>query len=56
MVLHLSSWKRYRETILISFGFLFHAVRFHTSVHLAIATYAICFTGKISRVHTSAVK
>ena len=47
MVLHLSLWKGYRERILILFGL---------SVHLAIATCAICFTGKISGVHTSVVK
>ena len=56
MILYLSSSKDYRERNLISFGFPFLTSLAFIEVYvLAIATCAICFTGKISRVHTSIV-
>ena len=49
MILRLSLWKDYRERNLISFSFL-HVIEVYV---MAIATCVICFSGKISRVHTS---
>ena len=57
MIVRLSLWKDYRERNLINFiWFSFLTFLAFIEVYvLAIATCAICFTGKISRVHTSVV-
>ena len=46
MILHLSSWKGYRETNLISFGFPFNVSRFHPSVRFGDCDVCYLFYGK----------
>ena len=44
MILHLSSWKGYRETISISFGFPFLS-RFHPSIRFGDCDVCYLFYG-----------